>query len=352
MHIDLDYLCSDVDRHGTRRYYVRVPGRKKVRIREQPFTNEFMQVYGEALEGHARGPAAIRSGSFRWLCVQFYASGRFKALDAESTQAWMRRSLDSICEKHADKPVARMESRHVRKIRNEKQDYPAAANPRMKSLRALFGWAVEEELTPRDPTIGVKNLKYNEQGHHTWTAAEIAQYRQRHPVGTKARLALELIRYTTGRREDIPRLGPAAIYTTMAIDDEGNRFEQRRFRFIQGKNEDRKPMEVDFPVHPVLEQVLAATPLGRRTFLVTEWGKPYTKNGFGNAMRDWCNQANLPHCSAHGVRKSSTTEVANEGGTPHEIMGLSGHTSLKDVERYTRAADRKRGVDRVIRKLK
>ena len=43
MHVKLDYLCSDKDRHGNVRYYVRLPGQKKVRIREAPNTKAFLR---------------------------------------------------------------------------------------------------------------------------------------------------------------------------------------------------------------------------------------------------------------------------------------------------------------------
>jgi integrase/recombinase XerD len=80
--------------------------------------------------------------------------------------------------------------------------------------------------------------------------------------------------------------------------------------------------------------------VGNLTFLITEFGKPFTANGFGNKFKDWCRQADLPHCSAHGVRKATATALAEAGATPHEIGAITGHTSLKEIERYTKAAQR------------
>ena len=34
-------------------------------------------------------------------------------------------------------------------------------------------------------------------------------------------------------------------------------------------------------------------------------------NGFGNKFKDWCRQADLPHCSAHGIRKATATALAD-----------------------------------------
>ena len=100
-----------------------------------------------------------------------------------------------------------MESRHVRKIRNEREDKPSMANQRMKALRAMFAWANEEEVFPRNPTLGVKNIEESTEGHHTWTDEEIEQYCTRHPLGSQARLALDILRYTACRREDATRHG-------------------------------------------------------------------------------------------------------------------------------------------------
>jgi integrase len=85
--------------------------------------------------------------------------------------------------------------------------------------------------------------------------------------------------------------------------------------------------------------------------LITEYGKPFTANGFGNKFKEWCRQAGLPHCSAHGVRKATSTALAESGATPHEIMAITGHQTLEEVERYTKAASRKKTADSAMRKL-
>jgi integrase/recombinase XerD len=205
-------------------------------------------------------------------------------------------------------------------------------------LRAMFSWANEAEQTSVNPTIGVKKLKYVSAGHHTWTAEEIEQFNQRHPTGTQARLAFDILRYTTGRREDAPRLGRQHI-------------RDGRIRFRQAKNEHRNPIDIDIPLHPNLMASIAATKVGNMTFLITAYGKPFTANGFGNKFKDWCRQADLPHCSAHGVRKATSSALAEAGATPHEIMAITGHQTLEEVERYTKAASRKKIADAAMAKL-
>jgi len=343
MQIRFRYIIEDRDRHGNVRIYVRVPGRRKVRIRAPFGTDKFIADYNAAISEHVSAPrqaGAAKTGSFRHVCVLYYASATFKRLDP-ATQSWRRRALDSMCEKHADKALALMEARHVRALRDERCDRPGAANTRLKALKALFAWACEEkpELAPQNPTLGVRKIKYATDGHHSWSPGEITQYRDRHPIGSKARLALDLLLYTGGRREDAVRLGSQHV-------------RNGRIKFRQAKNEHRNPIDIDIPLHSELDASIAATPSGHLTFLITEFGRPFTPAGFGNWLRARCDEAGLHHCSAHGLRKACATALAEAGASTHEIAAVTGHTSLEEIERYTRAAQKKMMADAAIAKLK
>jgi hypothetical protein len=242
MQMRFKHLVEDRDRHGNIRVYVRVPGRRKARIRAPFGTDEFIAAYNAAVSDHVTAPrqaGEAKARSFRHLCVLYYGSATFKRLD-KGTQSWRRRALDAMCEKHADKPAARMEARHVRALRDERSDQLGAANTRLKALKALFAWACEEkpEIAPQNPTVGVRKIKYATDGHHSWTPEEIAQYRDRHPLGTKPRLALDMLLYTGGRREDAVRLGPRHA-------------RNGRVKFRQAKNEHRNPIDIDIPLVPV-----------------------------------------------------------------------------------------------------
>ncbi len=343
MQIRFKHLVEDRDRHGNIRVYVRVPGRHKVRIRAPFGTDAFIAEYNAAVSDHVTAPPqarAAKTGSFRHACVLYYGSPTFKRLDP-ATQSWRRRALDAMCEKHADKPVARIEARHVRALRDERADQPGAANTRLKALKALFAWVCEEkpELAPQNPTLGVRKIKYATEGHHSWSPDEITQFRNRHQVGSKARLALDLLLYTGGRREDAVRVGPQHV-------------RNGRVKFRQAKNEHRNPIDIDIPLHSELAASIAATTSGHLTFLITEFGRPFTPAGFGNWFRSRCDEAGLHHCSAHGLRKACATALAEAGASTHEIAAVTGHISLEEVERYTRAAQKKKMADAAIAKLK
>lgn len=337
----LKHVVEDVDRHGNVRTYFRRKGQSKVRLPGLPGSEEFMEAYQAALRSaEIRAPKGrgVPRGSFRYVCIGYYASPEFRALD-KSTQSWRRRVLDEIAGKHGHKPLALLQSAHIRKLRDEKADYPSASQTRLKALRALFRWAIEAGEATHDPTRDVRALPIKSEGHHTWTEDEIAQFEARHPLGTNARMAMVLMLYTAGRREDAVRLGPQHI-------------RDGRIRFRQAKNEHRKPVDVNLPVHANLAKAIEATSTKHLTFLVTPYDRPYSPAGFGNRFREWCNEAGLPHCSAHGLRKAASVRLAEAGCTPHEIMSITGHRSLEEVERYTRAAQRSKLADAGMARLK
>jgi integrase len=56
-----------------------------------------------------------------------------------------------------------------------------------------------------------------------------------------------------------------------------------------------------------------------------------------------CDRAGLSSaCTFHGLRKAACRRLAEAGCTVHEIAAISGHASLAEIERYTRAADQER----------
>src|SRR5262249_45707944 len=94
------------------------------------------------------------------------------------------------------------------------------------------------------------------------------------------------------------------------------------------------------PVHPELAAVFAAVPATQLTFIQTLKGTPFTGHAFSDWFRKACKQAGLDkRCSFHGLRKAACRRLAEAGCTAHEIMSISGHTTLKEVARYTKAVE-------------
>lgn len=83
----------------------------------------------------------------------------------------------------------------------------------------------------------------------------------------------------------------------------------------------------------------------------SEFGKPFTSDGFGNRFRKWCNEAGLENGSIHGLRKTASAMLAQSGCTEQEIMAITGHRTSKEVIRYTRSASQKVRAANAMQKL-
>ncbi|MFD1988340.1 tyrosine-type recombinase/integrase [Mesorhizobium newzealandense] len=108
--------------------------------------------------------------------------------------------------------------------------------------------------------------------------------------------------------------------------------------FTQYKGRNKKPISLEIPIHPRLQLTIDNSPCGDLTFLMTEFNRGFTSNGFGNWFRKRCDEAELPQCSAHGLRKAASSRMADRGATEHQIMSMTGHQTSKEVIRYTKAA--------------
>ena len=69
-------------------------------------------------------------------------------------------------------------------------------------MRAMFRWAVEMELVETDPTQSVKFIRTKTEGFTPWTMDDVERYRERWPLGTRERVAIEVLLNTGLRRGD------------------------------------------------------------------------------------------------------------------------------------------------------
>lgn len=99
---------------------------------------------------------------------------------------------------------------------------------------------------------------------------------------------------------------------------------------------------LELPIHSRVVASLETVLSGQMLFLVNRGGTGFTADGFGNWFRDACREAGITDRSAHGLRKSAATRLADAGCTEAQIKAVTGHQTSKEVERYTKARDQKR----------
>ena len=316
-----------VDRHGKPRHYLRRPGSKPVALPGVPYSPEFMEAYQAAMAGvvvgRQIGAGRTTPGTVNAAIVAYYNSEAWAQLKP-GTQRARRNILRLFREDHGDKRISKLTDRPLRVILSKRK--PFAARNWLKALRGLCKFAVEAGLLAEDPTRDIKRDAPRSSGFPTWDENQIEEFEKRHPIGTKARLALGLLLYTLQRRSDVVRLGKQLVR-----DGQLSVTQQKTGTVVR------------CPMHRDLLMLIEATPSGHLNFLVTAFGKPFTAAGFGNWFADRCIEAGLPkYWRAHGLRKAGCRRLAEAGATAPEIAAISGHLSIKEVQRYIEAADRQK----------
>ena len=351
------YCTAEVSRHGRVVVYFRQVGRTgRIRMRPEPLSTEFFRLYAELLDGRVPMPLEAANASahtWHWLCERYFASIGYRDL-APDGQRIRRRQLERSWGEpiapgsaltFGSCPLKNFNAKSVRVLRDRKLKWISgkrgnteAANSLVKYIRAVFEFGKEQfpDLVERNWGREVSYLRTDSEGFHTWSLDEIEQYERCHPVGTKARLALALALYGGQRRGDIARLGRHLERNGVLV-------------FEQEKNRRRSPVIAYLPIAPALRAIIDASPTGEQFYLVQDQSdRPYKKGSLGNRFRKWCVEAGLPHCSLHGLRKAAVVRLISEDVAPHAIMALTGHRTLKEIDRYAREYARAQEAEKML----
>jgi integrase len=330
---ELRYVNAFVDRTGCPRYYFRRHG-KRTPLPGLPGSQEFMQAYGAALTDQPppreRRPAPLPL-TFAALAARYFSSPQYLALAATSRTNY-RRVIDSFLVEHGHRRVKQMTREHVDVIVGKLAGTPGAGIVLLKRLRTLVRYAMAIGWTDRDVTAGVKGYRSKEV--HTWSEDEITVFERRWLQGTRQRLAFALLLYTGQRGCDVHRM----VWADIAGDT---------IRVTQRKT----GAKLVIPLHSSLRATLAMRKREHVAILTTAYERPFSLKGFGNLMSEAIAQAGLPpRCKAHGLRKAAARRLAEAGATSKQIGAITGHKTLAEVERYTRASDQEHLARQAIEK--
>ena len=334
------------DRHGKTRYRFRRKGWPSKYLKGEPGSAEFHRSYAEIVEA---GPtiAAPASSPHKPLPLtiddlirRYKNSTKWKA-KAAKTQLNQARimerfgdRLDRKGRRYGDRPVKHVTVAWLDKVFGSMADTPGAANNLRKILGVLFDQAIKAGWRTDNPVRLTDRFK-DGPGFHDWTDAEIEQYRAAHPLGTMARLTMELALNTAARRSNLHRIERDHI-----IDG--------RIHVDHVKDNNPTAVRMLATTRAAID-ALPAQPI--RFLITTVHGKPFSANGIGNRMRDWCNEAGLPQCSLHGLRKALSRRLAEAGATDAEGMAVTGHKKTETFAYYRKAANRTGLSDRAMSNL-
>src|SRR5262249_38886362 len=320
------YVQAWVDAEGRPHCYFRRRGFPRVPLKGLPWSPSFMAEYEKAMSGArtAIGAGRIKPGSVAAVITEYLDSQLFFTSKSAGTQRMRRGILERFRAAYGERPMALLPAQWIEAQLDQKP--PHAARSWLATLRSLCQFAVKRGWLKSDPTANVKLRAIKGDGFHTWIEDEIAQFEAHHPVGTKPRLAFALLLYTAQRRSDVIRMGRQHIKDGVLT-----------------VKQQKTGITLAIPVHAHLQTVLDATVSEHLTFLVTATGKPYGGNALSAQFRNWCDAAGLPkRCKVHGLRKAACRRLAEAGCSANEIMAISGHATMKELVRYTKAADQAR----------
>ena len=227
-------------------------------------------------------------GTVGSLVLSFYQSSAFSNL-APSSQQRYRLVLDKFAGEDGHRLVRDMPRRVAISIIEEiGEKTPGMANLSASVLRRLFAYGIKKELRSDNPFSGIEPYKLG--SHHTWTEAEIATFREAWPLGTRERLAHDLLLYTGQRVGDV-----AAMRHTDVRDG--------AIHIVTEKTE----AELSIPIHPDLLTSIASCP-SRGPMLIGYNGRPISGAALSSLVLRAANAAGLP----------KTLQAARSAQEPHE----------------------------------
>jgi integrase len=285
-----------------------------------------MEAYGKALAAAPAikvGEQRTKAGSISAMIVGYLASAAFAKLAPVSQQHY-RQILERMRKDYGDLSIATLGRRNVVKMLDRRAAHPSAARDFLRCLRLLVRYAISIDIREDDPTTGIRVAVPKSDGYHTWSEDEIATFQRSYAVGTKPRLAMELLLGTALRCADVVKIGRGHV---------------RNGTLQVTAQKTKTPLAI--PITTELAAAInAAAPSAHVVFLINERGRPFTADGFSEWFTKQCREIGLNALSAHGLRKAACRRLAEAGCTALEIASISGHASLKEVARYTAQADR------------
>lgn len=343
LRVNFPGLLIERHRNGSQRIRVRVEGDPARRIHIPVGTNDpdFAHHYYAARAGEVWQPSSPRlvEHSLDWLVAGYLdflgkmvSAGQMSAATLKQRRSVLTRLCDYVGPddgRYGDCDLDAPASAFVA-IRDSWAAHPGAADNLIKSVRAIYEWAMQRGMIRHNPAAGIGAINRNPTGGAiAWTAADLRKFREAHPAGTTAHLWLTLQAFTACRIGDALWLGREQ--ETMINGQIWLKWQPRK----------KGSAAVAIPMLPPLYTATRAAVVVGPTYLLSDKGKPFSSvEALRVRVQRWCESAGLPGRSSHGVRKAMAELMAEAGCTQHQIMAVMAHTQAKTSEVYTRGAER------------
>lgn len=346
MRLHLPGLIREKLPSGSFRYRVRVEGKKWLRIKLPVGLDDptFLAHYHAARAGKTLTESQIIQAkkqaeqeqpiehSVAWLTLKFEDWMAERVDNGQMHPGTMKQRIAFFERLRAEYGTKGMNMPRGKLIefRDSMMSTPGAADNMIKAIRACYAWAKERDIVEENPAIGISKINDGD-GAIPWSIDDLQQYKDRHPTGTMAHLALTIFMFTACRISDAVLFG------------------RKHEKLIGGINHlswqpaKKGSAKVTIPILPPLKSAINSMTVVGPTYLLNDWGQPFASSAsFGNKFRDWVREADLKDRSSHGIRKAAGELMALSGASQYHIMAVHGHTQAKTSEVYTSGVNRQK----------
>lgn len=315
-------VTSYADRHGRRRWRVRLGGRQ-AELGATFGGEEFEARYAAFLAAEPKPVEPAHAvGTFGALITAYKQSREFTGYAPDTKIGYQR--FFNMLKPLADLPAGdRWFQTHHAQALLDRIKTDGARNTARKKLGVLMRFAMRKGIRHSDPVTATASGYTQGDGIQPWTPEQVALVLSRHPLDTQTGLALRLLYETGAALVDVVNLGPDNLQDGCII-------------YKRQKLGKRNAAPAVCPLSPELLARLAE--ITAPTFLHVN-GQPRSHKGLGTKVRAIADECGFAG-SAHGIRKARANALWAAGADVQGVAAILGHGEVKTTQHYTRAANR------------
>jgi site-specific recombinase XerD len=325
---------------GNARWYFKPPqkGLKAIKMPDAPADSpEFLRAYvaasGELPKTQLK---AFGSGTLGAGVTDYLGSSSFLGLAQSSKERWRSR-CDDIRTRYGEAPLEKLSARHIKKDLSGFEGH--SANNRLKVWRSLFAfWDSRGMVETNVAKLVAPRKTEKSDGHTAWTRDDFAAFRKFWPIGTKERLAFELMYRTCAAIGDACNLSRAWV-------SEGWLTYTRQKSQSVATSPFTVPGPAWFEATNDLDACLAVEPK-HMNFLTTQNGKARSPKGASQWFSKAATAAGLGQDkTAHGIRKGRAAMFKENGASSEQRMAVMGHETESQEAHYSKSANLRRTIE-------
>ncbi len=262
------------------------------------------------------------------LWMQYEASPQYERLAPKTKRLYWNGWMGLLSYRWATQDIKKIKRPDVIDIRDHFYNMPGKCRITLAVLNNLLKFAYARGWVEYNHAARIGDLPPLKEIQR-WEEWEVDLFLQTAPDYLKDVMMMAL--YTGQRRSDLAEMKWADY--------------DSRFIFVRQRKTGK---ELYVPVHPKLRMRLVEIRIRsqkHRTvpfILLNHFGQKWVPDTIRNSINRHNAKVGIVGKSIHGVRKTTASLLAEMGCSPAQIMSITGHSTLKEVTRYTAGADQKR----------